>query len=442
MSENSKLEAYLNKVCEQVRWECAHDTIKTELQNHITDQQEGFIKNGEAEEAAFEKAILEMGDPTLAGSLLDKAYRPKINWWLLIPSILMLILGMLAQIFANGEVNQNYLLSLFIGASAFTACAFFDYRKLIKPSLIMLISALLLALALYTYKNAGHNFNISNSYIFLFCPLLFAASACRLAKMQMKGFLISLVLFCLMVTASMTCTTSMLNAIVTAISGLLILTAAIVCDMFGINKRLALLLLYLPTALVAFLIMLTKGSSIAWRLSLLINPTQNSGWLALHIKGLLSSANFIGTSEGLAKWNELNFNSFTSDLFLTKTIIKMGWIVLIIVGLLLTVILFQGIKASLKQKSNVAKLFSLSIVITLFIQAISYISYNLGYFIAIEFPIPLFSGNVSTVINLILIGVLFSIFRYSAVAKDNIRQKEKPKRLFELSNGSLTINYK
>ena len=62
-------------------------------------------------------------------------------------------------------------------------------------------------------------------------------------------------------------------------------------------------------------------------------------------------------------------------------------------------------------------------MMTFCIQVIIYISFNLGIPLAAPISLPLIShGNVATVINLILIGVMLSVFRTGDVVTDDKRK--------------------
>lgn len=68
MQQSTKINEYLKIVCEQIRWKKAHGVISEEIENHIIDQKNAFINEGLDEEAAIDKAILDMGDPVVVGS--------------------------------------------------------------------------------------------------------------------------------------------------------------------------------------------------------------------------------------------------------------------------------------------------------------------------------------------------------------------------------------
>lgn len=74
-----KKEEYLRCVTDQIRCKKACPGIEKELEDHITDQAEMYLKKGMTEEQALKKAIAEMGDPVQVGVELDRIHRPQMS---------------------------------------------------------------------------------------------------------------------------------------------------------------------------------------------------------------------------------------------------------------------------------------------------------------------------------------------------------------------------
>ena len=45
MQQINKIKQYTHSVCEQIRWKKAHSVISEEIENHIIDQRDTFMKN-------------------------------------------------------------------------------------------------------------------------------------------------------------------------------------------------------------------------------------------------------------------------------------------------------------------------------------------------------------------------------------------------------------
>lgn len=122
MQQYDKISEYLKNVCEQIRWEKAHNVISEEIENHIIDQQNAYIAEGFDEKTATEKAIKEMGDPVLVGSQLDRTHKPKTEWSIIVSTGIALFLGLAARAFVIYDSDSgmpwqltNSIISMLIG---------------------------------------------------------------------------------------------------------------------------------------------------------------------------------------------------------------------------------------------------------------------------------------------------------------------------------------
>ena len=46
LEQSNRIRDYSNKVCEQIRWKKARQYVSKEIENHIYDQRDAFIKIG------------------------------------------------------------------------------------------------------------------------------------------------------------------------------------------------------------------------------------------------------------------------------------------------------------------------------------------------------------------------------------------------------------
>ena len=89
---------YLDTVQEQIRWKRARPVVARELEQHLMDQRDAFLEEGNPPEAAERLAVEEMGDPVTVGTELDRVHRPKPQWGLLLPAGVSLCLWLGVQI--------------------------------------------------------------------------------------------------------------------------------------------------------------------------------------------------------------------------------------------------------------------------------------------------------------------------------------------------------
>lgn len=106
----TKIDRFLRTVCEQIRWEKAHNMIYEEMKNHIIDQKNAFMDGGLDEKTAVDRAIKEMGDPVLIGMELDQAHRPKTEWGIIFLTGIMLLFGFGIRLFVSHELHTPLLL--------------------------------------------------------------------------------------------------------------------------------------------------------------------------------------------------------------------------------------------------------------------------------------------------------------------------------------------
>lgn len=112
--------------------------------------------------------------------------------------------------------------------------------------------------------------------------------------------------------------------------------------------------------------------------------------------------------------------SINKDYLITYLIYHLGWTALIGILILLLVFIIRGFHLCSRQKNIFGKLVSMSVLLTLSIQMIVYISSNLGFqlFGQIHFPSISYNG-LATIVNFSLIGIMLSIFKSENLAYDN-----------------------
>lgn len=137
---------FLNNVCEQIKYKPIRNEIAEELQGHIKDIKESYIEEGVNEEEAEKKAIKQMGEPEKIGKKLNKIHKPKMNWQLLILTIILLEFGYLIS-YVDG--TDKWKINLIISIFTIIPCIliyFLDYRKTKRYSYIFYIMATILTI--------------------------------------------------------------------------------------------------------------------------------------------------------------------------------------------------------------------------------------------------------------------------------------------------------
>lgn len=96
------VEHFLKDVDEQIAYEPMHAAINEELLGHVEDKAEMYMDFGLEEDAAYEKAVRDMGDPSILGIQLNDAHHLRVAKPLLFLVISLTLLGLLGNIADGG----------------------------------------------------------------------------------------------------------------------------------------------------------------------------------------------------------------------------------------------------------------------------------------------------------------------------------------------------
>lgn len=144
-----------------------------------------------------------------------------------------------------------------------------------------------------------------------------------------------------------------------------------------------------------------------------------AGYISTLTRDIISNAKFIG--EGLGASTGYMVPEIYTDSLLTYLIHKFGWISFIIIAAVLALLIIKSFKLCLKQNSILSSLVSLSIVLTITAQIVIYIAYNLGFYLIAPLTLPFISyGGTGLVINMVLIGIMLSVFKWGNLVNDNV----------------------
>ena len=137
MPERKTIAAYLEAVQGQIRWKRARPLLVRELERHLEDQRNDFLKEGKAPDEAERLAVEDMGDPVTVGTELDRIHRPRPQWGLLGLTIALAAIGVVLRVlFRQSYVQQmgitRFLASLGLGTAAMLGMYFFDVSRLVR----------------------------------------------------------------------------------------------------------------------------------------------------------------------------------------------------------------------------------------------------------------------------------------------------------------------
>lgn len=430
MQPIDKIAEYEQRVCEQIRWKKVHPLITRELEAHILDQRDAYMVEGVDEESATEKAIAEMGDPVLTGSMLDRSHRPKPQWGMISMAVLFLGLGILFRIlFGSGDENQWFVLRQTgvaitgIGimlAAYFVDISFIGRRPGVLCVALLAAAAVLMGMAtningrLYYFTGS---IAMNCAYLALLFPFAFALVLYAVRGKRMKAVLISGAALCLMTVMAMAASL-MYGGFITLLSGIVLFGICVHKEWLGLSRRTGYLLMAagIAAVLAAGAFIICRNPYLNARLFNALQPEyapNEGGYIAVTIRSFLNSAKLFGTSAMAADFgSRLPAADLYTDYLLLNVILHGGFGAFAGVISLFAVFLGCGIRQCMKTKSVLGRLVSAAVLLTLSLEAAGYVAFNLGFTLMAPMALPLLSyGNTANIINLALIGMMLSIFR-------------------------------
>lgn len=460
MQPIDKIAEYEQKVCDQVRWKKVHPMISRELEAHILDQRDAYMADGEDEESATDKAIAQMGDPILTGSMLDRSHRPKPQWGMISMAVLFLGLGIAFRfLFGIGDENQWFALrqtgvaitgiGIMLGAY-FLDISLIGRRPGILCAAVVAAAAILMCLAsningrLYYFAGPVA---MNCAYLALLFPFAFAFLLYAVRGKGIMAVLVSGAALCMMAGMAMA-TSLMYGCFITVLSGIVLFGICVHKEWLGFSRKTGYLLMAAGIAAVfaAGVLVIMGNPYLSARLYNALHPEyapNEYGYIAMSIRGFLDSAKLFGTSPMAAEFGKmLPAADLYTDYLLLNVILHGGYAAFAAVVSLFAAFLVCGFRQCIKTKSVLGRLVSASVLLTLGLEAAGYVAFNLGFTLMAPMALPLLSyGNTANIINLALIGVMLSIFRTHDAEPGGEEKTADVRPIVTWSEGKLTFNF-
>lgn len=434
---------FLNKVCQEIKYKPARRGIAEELELHIEDIKEDYLKSGIKENEAEEKAVAQMGHAEEIGKKLNKIHRPKLDWKLLILILILIGFGIVVAILRDRQPlkTTNYtgstIVYLVIGIILSIGIYFFDYKKIKKYSNLIWIIATIIMVVPFLVKGPMINYvqymRIFNVTIFppaVALPLYlisfigniinydknkkFKANILGINFSFNKDFL-KILIFSIISLILMLNIPSTENALILGIAYLIISTIKIMQDKEGRIIKLA--SLYGIIAIFAIVVICTLIAS-PFRLQRIIssfNPEsdpEGAGYTGMLQKEILENAKLIGEAETDIMSDEQSIINSESHFTFIFLIGKTG---LLIAGILLLVIILTSIKLIINSriiKEEYGKFLIIGISTLYILQSLATVLMNVNLGIQANVDLPFVTyGGVYLIVNLLSIALILSIYR-------------------------------
>lgn len=442
-------EEYINTVVEQIRCERIRDDISMEMEHHIDDQTDAYIEEGMEREEAMKKAVLDMGDPVIAGVSLDRVHRPRMAWNVLIVIGIMSIVSILLQYVIckqTGVEDMNFYLrkqsiSVLIGLGLMFGVYFIDYSMI--GTFGRTIGGIFLMLLYLTVFFIGTKINGVSAWLsigglhismkamlYLYAPI-YGAILYHYRKKGYGALLLSLVWIVLPVFASIFMP-SLNHAISLCLILVMMLSVALVKDWFLVNKKVVLSVLWGFMILIPIAggIIITQNNQTlfhdyqAERIHLFFHPdTAGDTYVINQVRDMVGSSKFIGGCETTSSTSTLiNINS---DYILTYIMSYYGILVALLLVGFIGFLIVKMFKISRKQKNQLGMMMGYGCGFVYSVQLVIYFLWNLGLWPTGEGYLPLLSyGGSGLVVSYLLLGILLSIYRYQNIMPTHKKKKK------------------
>ena len=437
MPERKTIAAYLETVQGQIRWKRARPVLVWELERHLEDQRDDFLKEGKAPDEAERLAVEDMGDPVSAGTELDRVHRPRPQWGLLGLTIALAAVGVFLRVlfrqlyFRQDLVLMRALASLGLGTTAMLGMYFLDVSRLVWHARAVYGGALAISLLPLAFLHSSY----CTYYITLaavLSPLAYAFWLYSFRNKGWKGFLLTilgggfLAVFCRYGF-------NLAGLLLLLFSGLTLTLYAAGLDWFGVGRGKGVgATLSIAFGLLAFLLFKGYLNSFLLRVMIALRPElepQHRGYMGWVLKMFWEDVPPLRSAGGEAAMSvnagarvfgggqEFRPIDFSHDFLPASMAVAWGWVPLALLLAALAALLLWLLVKGLRQSYLPGHFVVLAVVLTLGFQTLFSAALNFG-FVLLSASLPLVVGNFQTVLDMALIGLVLSVFRGNSIARE------------------------
>ena len=428
------IQGYIEAVEEQIRWRRARPVVSLELRRHLEDQRDAFAAEGL--ENAERLAVEEMGDPVSVGTELDRLHRPRPQWGLLGLTIALACVGAFFRVGFACSSFAVTVLALVLGTAALLGMYFLDVSSLARCPRVIYAGALAAGIVSLCFLPYVNNAAYYTRYVVLLYPVVYALwlYSCRgigwrnFARAVAGG--IPLTLFAVLAPFAF-------GLFILLVCGLILLLCAIGMGWFGPGRwKFAGTALVLAAGMPALFFGMGYGESFFMRLRLALHPELEplaggyAGWiLKMYLEDVPLvrersgsfgiGIGFGGRVYGGLLGGEKGYTEFHIDqeFIPVKLLVEFGWLAYLLLMAAITALLVWLLVRCLRQRQQMGRLAALAVVLSLGLETLFSAALNLGFLFFLS-HLPLVSGNLHTVIDMVLIGLVLSVFRGGSVLRD------------------------
>lgn len=447
-----QIKEFLNSVCEQIQYKGVHTQISEEMENHLTEAKETYMLTGMSEEQAEEKATQQMGNAEEIGRKLNKIHRPKLDWKLLLITVVLLGFGALvtftrSTVLDFGNSICRYGLGLLLGSILAVGIYFIDYRKIFKkPEILYGVATLFMILVLnfgWTVVNGNRAyFSIFGYLIFapaVVVPIYMLAFIGFLQKINWdKNFKISFAEtkeICInfdVLKIVFLSGISLFSLILVPATPLMIILGMIYLIIATVkllevkkNRKKYIAILW-GVPIIFGILFISFVLPMTWeRLIVSFVPEQDpkgGGWIGINQKIILKSANLFGEADDMS--NALTMFDEGTNFAFISILAHYGWIPSLAMVTAIVMFSIKLMMNAIKIKDMYGKLLIVGVAGLFIFQSIFNLLMNLNLGIKSNINIPFISyGNMDLIVNLVCLSLALSVYRRKDILLEDTKKE-------------------
>ena len=434
---------YLKILTEQVRYKKALPTIEKELEDHMEDQKRDFLASGMTEKEAETAAVMEMGDPVTVGVEMDRIHCPKMAWGLILLTGALYMAGMILRCLlydrsglgiyvANSWVYYVLAFVVMIGV------CYVDYSRIGEKARELTVGLFLILMAGIWFSGTVVNGSVGwisvggmmilnvRVLVYLFLPLYGAI----LYRYRGQGYKViwKAAIWMLPAVVVVFYTNNIMLSLLLCVFSMIIFLYAVSCGWFRVKKK----RVYFGT-ISAVLILPVLYAGMVWnfgavyrkeRLQMLLPPYGADISAVMEpLRSAAANSHMVGSSAQAMKGLEMYGDR---DFLFTYILSFCGILTAVLFISLIAVLLLYLLKNTLRQRNQVGRVMGLGCTVVLAGRMVIYLLGNLGLHPYGDGYCPFLStGGSGAVVTGILLGLLFSIYRYQNIAKEPKKSRTK-----------------
>ncbi|MEW9093640.1 MAG: FtsW/RodA/SpoVE family cell cycle protein [Clostridiaceae bacterium] len=415
--DSEVVKEYIDSLLKEIKNKEVHQEITYEILSHIEESYEHALETGLNSEESILQAIKSMGSPEEAGQRLNKIHKGKIEWGIVVPSILMCLFGIFLMLFMAGYINSftrgmavKTVVSSVMGFIMAVILYIFDYRKIKKYCGKIFVGAnLILLIQLFFPPINGANkfitigpITISTLQVYLFLICVSLPGVLEEVKAKNNKVLFRLLAIYAIPSLLIFLTPSGMDFIIYTC----IFTVLCISSKFSKKYITLIFMIFIGGIIIQF----DNFSYMINRITSFINRDPNGmGYIYDLMDSLIKSSGFLGN--GMDKNIQLLPEVYGHYIFL-YIVYTFGWILALALIALVVLFIIRMFATARVVKDSYGKLILMSFGTLFLIQFSFNILMNLNLVPAMNINCPFLSyGGTSMLVNISSIGLIMSIYK-------------------------------